>query len=44
MSKDLKNNNEIISFEAEENVNIQNKSNKDNINIDIEQILKNEEK
>ena len=43
MSKDLKNNNEIISFEAEENVNIQNKSNKDNINIDIEQILKNED-
>ena len=43
MSKDIKNNNEIFSFEAEENENIQNKSNKDNINIDIEQILKNED-
>ena len=43
MSKDIKNDNEIISFEAEENVNIQNKSNKDNINIDIDQILKKED-
>ena len=42
MSKDIKNNNEIISFEEEENVNnIQNKSKKDN--IDIEQILKKED-
>ena len=42
MSKDIKNNNEIISFEEEENVNnIQNKSKKDN--IDIDQILKKED-